>query len=73
MLFFIFIVGCLAGAVIMVNKILIDSSDTTGYTSAISAGSIDETTLQRIQSLHTSNQDIALPPLPEGRVNAFSE
>lgn len=73
MIFFIFIVGCLAGAVIMINKILTDSSDTTGYTSSINAGSIDKTTLERIQSLHTSDQEVALPTLPEGRINPLSE
>ena len=73
MLFFLFIVGCLATAVILINRILTESSDTTGYTSGISAGSIDQATLNRIQSLHTSNQQVELPATPSGRTNPFSE
>lgn len=73
MIFFVFIVGCLAVAVVMINKILTESSDTTGYTSSINAGSIDESTLNRIQSLHTSDQQIPTPQVPEGRINPFAE
>lgn len=73
MIFFIFIVACLSFAVIMINKILTESSDTTGYTSSINAGSIDETTLIRLQALHTSDQATATPVVPEGRINPFAE
>ena len=73
MLFFVFIVACLAGAVIMLNKILTESSDTTDYTSSISAGSIDQQTLNAIQSLHTSTVETPLPAVPQGRINAFAE
>lgn len=73
MIFFVFIVACLSVAVVMINKILTESSDTTGYTSSINAGSIDETTLIRLQALHTSDQETPTPAVPEGRVNPFAE
>ena len=73
MLFFLFIVGCLATAVILINRILTESSNTTGYTSGISAGSIDQATLNRIQSLHTSKPQVETPDVPTGRINPFSE
>ena len=72
LLFFIFVVGCLATAVVLLNKTLIESAEEPG-TSSIDAGSIDQATLERIQSLHTSNQPSPPPALPAGRVNPFSE
>lgn len=73
MIFFIFVVGCLAGAVILVSETLSSSADTSDYSSTINAGTIDQTTLNRIQSLHTSNQPGDAPALPEGRINPFAE
>lgn len=73
MIFFVFIVGCLSGAVILINRILTDSSNDDTYTSSISAGSIDEATLNRIQSLHTSKKPGATPSVPSGRINPLSE
>lgn len=72
LLFFVFIIGCLSAAVILINKTLTESPEEP-YNSSISAGSIDETTLKRIQSLHPSSQPDKSPVLPEGRINPFSE
>jgi hypothetical protein len=72
LLFFIVIVGCLAAAVLLINKTLSESPDEP-YTSTISAGSIDQATLERIQSLHASNKPSGAPKLPEGRINPFGE
>ena len=72
LIFFIFIAGCLAASVILLNKTLTESTD-EGYTSGISAGSIDQGTLDRIQSLHSSSQPTPPPVMPEGRVNPFAE
>lgn len=72
-IFFVFIVACLAGAVVSINTILTESSDTSDYTSSINAGTIDEATLNRIQSLHTSDQQVPTPELPNGRINPFTE
>lgn len=72
MIFFVFIVGGLVGSVILVNDILIDDSTDSNYTSSINPGSIDQATLNGIQSLHTSS-GVPTPELPGGRINPFSE
>lgn len=72
LLFFIFIVVCLGVAVIMINDTLTNSSNQE-FTSNITAGSIDQTTLDKIQLLHSSGQPGQPVALPEGRVNPFSE
>ena len=72
-IFFVFIVGCLVGTVVMVNKILTESSGASDYQSSIGAGSIDAATLTRIQSLHTSDQQTPTPAVPGGRINPFAE
>jgi len=71
LIFFILVVSFLAAAVILINKTLTDSSSQQ-YTSTIEAGTIDRTTLERIQSLHASGQPSSVQ-LPEGRVNPFAE
>ncbi len=73
-LFFVCIIAILVGAVIMLNKTLTDSvSESGNYTSSISAGSIDEATLQRLQTLRTSDQPAPGLTLPDGRINPFAE
>jgi hypothetical protein len=72
MIFFVFVIACLSVAVVLINQILTGAPTDSEYTSSINAGSIDTATLERIQSLHTSNE--ATPPqLPSGRYNPFSE
>lgn len=71
-LFFVFVVGCLAAAVILINKTLTDSSSQE-YTSTIDPGTIDQATLERIQSHHPSSAPTPAEQLPEGRVNPFAE
>lgn len=72
LLFFIFIVGCLSASVILINKTLTESTD-EAYQSSINAGTIDQATLVKIQSLHSSSQPKTAPTLPQGRVNPFAE
>jgi len=72
-IFIVLIVGCLIGAIILLNTIVTDSSLGDGYTSAINAGSIDQATLDRLNTLHESNESYTLPSLPSGRINPFSE
>lgn len=72
LIFFVIIVGCLAVAIALINQTLIEPATDT-YTSNINAGSIDQATLERIQSLHTSNQPSSAPTLPSGRINPFAE
>lgn len=72
LIFFVFIVACLSFAVIQVNQLLTETPVDDTYTSSINAGSIDQATLTRIQSLHTSSS-ASTPELPAGRINPFSE
>lgn len=72
LLFFVFIVGCLAASIVLINKTLTDTPD-EAYTSPINAGTIDQATLERIQTLQPSSQPTQPPALPEGRTNPFAE
>ena len=71
LLFFIIVAGLLGAGVILISKTLTDSTSQQ-YTSAIEAGTIDQSTLERIQSLHTSDQP-SNTELPPGRANPFAE
>lgn len=71
-IFFVLVVGCLAGAVILINNTLTEAG-TGDYTSSINAGAIDQATLERVQALHTSAQPASTPELPAGRINPFAE
>lgn len=70
-LFFVIIVASLAAAILLINKSLTETSDP--YTSSINAGTIDQSTLERIQSLHPSSQPSTTVELPQGRINPFAE
>ncbi len=71
--FFVFIVACLSGAILLINRVIQDNSTDPNYTSSISAGSIDKDTLARLNSLHTSAEGAPAPVLPAGRVNPVGE
>lgn len=73
MIFFIFIIGCLSFAVILINDILTGNSTNDGSSSSVPSGTIDQATLNRIQSLHPSSTPVPTPTLPAGRVNPFNE
>lgn len=72
-LFIVFIVSGLSYSVVLINNILNDPNIGSTYQSPISAGSIDQATLERINSLHASDE--ALPAaLPNNeRTNPFTE
>lgn len=72
-LFIVFIVAGLGYAVMTFNTLLSESSTDTTYTSPIDAGTIDQTTLERIKALHTSDEPIPAAVTPPGRTNPFSE
>lgn len=72
-IFFIFIATCLAASVLLINTTLEQSVINDDYTSPISAGTIDQATLDRIKSLHTSAEAPGEPQLPPGRINPFGE
>jgi hypothetical protein len=72
-LFFVFVVGCSAGAILLINNTLKESTDSTVTTPTINSESIDQSTLDRLNSLHTSTQAPAAQPFPTGRVNPVGE
>lgn len=72
-IFILFIVACLFAAVMLLTNILNDASVADGYESPITAGAIDGATLQRINSLHTSDGPFPPTQPPAGRINPFSE
>lgn len=72
-LFFVFIVACLTGAIMLINNTLKQNSLDQNYTSSISAGSIDQVTLSRLNALHTSTQGAPAPTIPPGRTNPVNE
>jgi hypothetical protein len=72
-LFIVLVVAGLGAAVIFVYGIITDTSGDESYVSPINPGSIDQATLDRINSLHTSDQAVTPPALPDGRSNPFGE
>jgi len=72
-LFIVLVVAGLGAAVVLLTGILNDASTDTNYTSPIEAGSIDQTTLDRINALHTSDEQTAPTTVPETRQNPFVE
>ena len=71
--FFVFIVACLSGAVLLINNTLKDTSVDPGYVPPSAAGTIDQATLSRLNALHTSTQATGNPTLPDGRINPVNE
>jgi len=72
--FIVLIVAGLAGAVLFLNAMLTSSSTADGYTSPIDVGSIDQSTLERIRELHTSdNQPSDWPSQSVRRVARTSQ
>ena len=72
-IFIVLIVAGLVGAVMLLNSVLADDSVDDGYTSSIGGGTIDQATLERIQSLHTSGEPLPAFTPPSGRINPFAE
>lgn len=72
-IFILFIVGCLVAAVLLLNTILDNASDQDEYKSSISAGSLDQSTLDRINSLHKSNDALPEAQAATGRSDPFYE
>lgn len=73
-IFFVLIVAVLAASVILINNMVNDASTATqDYTSPITAGSIDQATLERIKTLHKSDEPIPDPAPASGRTNPFGE
>jgi hypothetical protein len=72
-IFIIFVVAGLGYAVFSFTNLLSQTSTDSSYTSPITAGTIDQTTLNRIKALHTSDEPTPALVTPQGRINPFSE
>ena len=72
-LFVVVLVGGLSTAVLMLNEILKQSSNPNGYTSSLNISSFDQTTIDRVQQLKSSNEASTGFTLPAGRINPFAE
>jgi len=72
-IFIVCIVAGLSYAVLSFSELLGSSSIDTSYTSSIDAGSIDQATLERINSLHESDGKTPALTTPSGRINPFTE
>lgn len=71
-IFTVVFVGGLATAVLVLNAIMAQSSDTTGYTSPLDSTTFDQVTIDRITKLKLSS-DTPEFSLPSGRTSPFSE
>lgn len=72
-LFILVVLGGLVAAVILLTSILNDASIGAGYQSPINAGSLDQSTLDRINALHTSQEQLPPATQTSGRISPFSE
>lgn len=72
-LFIVVLVGGLSTAVLMLNEILMQSSDTNGYTSSLNNSGFDQATIDRLKQLKSSSEASTDLTLPAGRVNPFAE
>ncbi|HEY8886731.1 MAG TPA: hypothetical protein VIM31_04520 [Candidatus Microsaccharimonas sp.] len=72
-IFIVFIVAGLGYAVFAFTNLLGETATDNTYTSPISAGTIDQATLNRIKALHTSDEATPALVAPTGRTNPFSE
>lgn len=69
----VLLIGGLTGAVLLLANILNDAAIDDAYVSPISAGSIDQATLDRINALHTSDGTFPEPIPYGGRISPFTE
>ncbi|MEP7204866.1 MAG: hypothetical protein ABI716_01585 [Candidatus Saccharibacteria bacterium] len=72
-LFFVLTIVGLSVAVITLNSIVVQSSNTTGLKSSLENSGFDQTTINRINQLQSSNVDPVGFSLPSGRISPFAE
>ena len=74
LIFSILVLGGLVVAVFMLNNVIIQSSNSDGYTSATTNSAFDQDTIKKIEELKTSDQDDGELNLTGGlRTNPFVE
>lgn len=73
-IFIVLLVSSLVTAVLLLNQVVLRSSDTTGVTSNLDSNTFDQDTINRIEQLHTSTEySESDTTLPDGRINPFAE
>ena len=72
-IFIVFIIACLAAAVLFLTNMLNDASVGDDYTPTSGPGTIDQVTLDRINALHTSSDALPAPITYPTRSNPFTE
>ena len=72
-LFILLVLAGLVAAVLLLTTILNDASLGADYQSPINAGSLDQATLDRINALHTSDEQLPPATQTDGRISPFSE
>jgi hypothetical protein len=72
-LFTVLVLAGLVYAALLLSSLLTDATIGGTYQSPITAGSIDQTTLDRINALHTSDGELPPAPPSDGRTNPFVE
>lgn len=72
-IFIVILVGGLVTAVLLLNGILQQASDTTGYTSSLDIAPFDQATIDRVAELRASTEAPTAFTLPAGRTNPFAE
>ncbi len=73
-IFVIVVLGGVAGSVLVLNGIVIRSSDTSGETSTNNTANFNQETIKRIEELKTRDQSAGSSlDLSKGRTNPFVE
>lgn len=73
-IFIVILVGGLAVGILMLSSALQKASETNGYTTTnTTTTSFDQTTINRVNQLHTSSDAPLNYSPPAGRTNPFTE
>ncbi len=72
-IFVVLMVAGLSTAVLLMTNALQKSSDTTNYSPSVGSSSFDQATINRVNQLHTSSEQLPNYTVPTGRINPFTE
>lgn len=72
-IFVVTILGSLAIVILLLNKIIVTSTDSAGYTSDTNNTAFDQATIDRIKQLKTTDQSSGQLDFSQGRTNPFVE
>jgi hypothetical protein len=72
-LFVVLSIGSLAVAILLLNSVIVSSSESNGYVSTSNNASFDQTTINQVNQLKTNNESASLSLPQTGRVNPFVE